>query len=354
MFSETPGGLPGKSTRSALRTRVIATIIGASLAALILLLAETIFFVLNGARERATQIQEPYLFAFSKELGYEALPNLEGRAVKTVRGETIFDVTYRTDEIGRRFTAEPGTEPAEFLAFFGCSFTFGHGLEDSETLPAQAQQRLEGVRAYNYGFAGYGPQQALVKLRSGELAEEIVEPNGTAIYVFMEHHVSRAIGSMRVWTQWGRHFPYFILDDSENLEERGSFVEGRPALSRVYDVLAREQFLRYFEIDVPMRPSDRHLQTTAGIIEAAKSAFLDAYPNGRFVVLIYPESPRPRYDGERFRAMLSEAKVPVIDGARWLDLSDSRYHLPHDGHPNAAANAIVAEKLAASLRRAHE
>jgi hypothetical protein len=187
-------------------------------------------------------------------------------------------------------------------------------------------------------------------MRSGELRAELAEPSGTMVYVFMEHHVQRAIGSLRVWTQWGRHFPYFAFGSDGELEHRGSFVNARPRLSIFYDALKHEQFTRYFDIDVPVVTNDEHLHLTAEILRATRDEFAVAYPQGRFIVLIYPASPNLRFNRGAFVSMLRKRDVEVLDGSGFVDMTDARYHIPHDGHPTAAAHHAVAAHLASYLR----
>src|SRR5579883_112031 len=78
----------------------------------------------------------------------------------------IYDATYTIDAHLNRKVISAESGPA--VAFFGDSFTFGTGLQDSETLPqifADLYQRKIGV--LDFGFPGYGPQQFLRALETG-------------------------------------------------------------------------------------------------------------------------------------------------------------------------------------------
>jgi len=329
------------------RKRMLAVGLGLGLATLLLVVIEVAFYGLNHLRDGQTTIDEPYLFAFSETMGYTSLPNAEGRAIKRHGDDIVFDVVYRTDAHGRRVTPQPSRDspPDRFLAFMGCSFTFGHGIAESETLPAQMQSLVLGARVYNYGFSGYGPQQALVKIQSGDLRQEIPETSGTLVYVFMDHHVHRAIGSMRVWTQWGRHFPFFDFDESNQVQLQGTFLRERPTRSRVYDLLSHEQVTRFFHVDFPPVIRPHHLDLTAAIIAESRHAFLEAYPEGRFLLLAYPRSPGVHIDRDYLFRRLREEDVEIVDLSSLIDLSDERYQIPFDNHPTAAAHAAVAAAL---------
>jgi hypothetical protein len=82
----------------------------------------------------------------------------------TAAGDVIYDVTYTIGSDGFRVADNP--DARNRVNFFGCSFTFGEGLNDNETLPYLVSKTMEGVSSKNFGFHGYGPHQALAILQS--------------------------------------------------------------------------------------------------------------------------------------------------------------------------------------------
>jgi len=52
------------------------------------------------------------------------------------------------------------------INFLGDSLTFGAGLNDNETLPYFINQKIRNISVKNFGFPGYGPQQALAIMES--------------------------------------------------------------------------------------------------------------------------------------------------------------------------------------------
>ncbi len=73
----------------------------------------------------------------------------------------------RTDAEGLRLTAQPGSRPQGLpvIAVHGCSFTFGHGVDDERTWPWLVQETLPGHEVRNRGCAGYSYYQMLLSLR---------------------------------------------------------------------------------------------------------------------------------------------------------------------------------------------
>ena len=111
---------------------------------------------------------------------------------KTAEGKTIVKHTYELDEYKRRVTL-PNVEKAKnYMAFMGCSFTFGIGVNDGETMPSQAQQSLNHTRIYNYGVNGAGPIDILFRLKSIE-RKEMKEKKGVILYIFFKGQMDRLL-----------------------------------------------------------------------------------------------------------------------------------------------------------------
>jgi hypothetical protein len=76
------------------------------------------------------------------------------------QGTVQYDVVYSVMAGQRRTSATPAGGPALITA--GCSFTFGHGLNDEDTWPWMLQEKLPDYRVINVGSMGYGTDQALL------------------------------------------------------------------------------------------------------------------------------------------------------------------------------------------------
>lgn len=113
-------------------------------------------------------------------------------------GRTIFDVIYTNNVYGLRIAPHdiynfPFKSGFKDVIFFGCSFTYGEGVNDDESLPFLFEDKGQGkYKAYNFGFVGYGPQQMLRILESS-MIDNIVSDKKPfiAIYQAMPDHVSR-------------------------------------------------------------------------------------------------------------------------------------------------------------------
>lgn len=280
------------------------------------------------------------------QLGDASMPSTRTTHVRTVDGQTVYAAHYAIDALGRRVTPQanlPGRN--EYLVFFGCSYTFGAGVEDDETLPVYAAEQAPRSRAYNYAFPGYGPHQMLVQLQREGLRSEIEESSGIAVYTFIDHHINRANGMSDAL--WGRLWdgPFFTVDDAGRLVHPGGFRWARPVQSFINYAVSRSHTAGYFKRKFPPT-NEGHVDLTARIIEEARDTFESKFGSDRFYVVVYPRS----VEGKRLIARLERAHVKVLDySLLFAGRSVQEMVIANDGHPSPAAHRIVAQQLASDL-----
>ncbi len=299
------------------------------------------------AERREGSYTQGYFFD-DELLGYKPKPNAQVDSVKLLGDEMVYNVVYSTDAYSRRIT--PGQDLPErnkHLIFFGDSFTFGEGVEDNETLPYYLSQLAPEYRAYNYGFSGYGPQQMLATLQSDAITAQIPEKEGIGIYVFIDAHVERAIGSMYVHNAWGAEMPYYTVVWSGNVEKQGNFTTGRPVTANLYQWLGDTEFARYYNLNIPGTLRAGHYWTTARIIAEARDTYKEKFNSDQFYVVVYPDEGDYLEDiGPYFE----EFGLKVLNYDEWLKLDpDEGLAFKGDGHPTGKANRIVAQWIAADL-----
>lgn len=340
--------LPDRARRLARRRpRTFAAGCGFATGVGLLLLAEGVCFFLNRATGPPDitygDLRTEEFFLEDEVLGFRPKPNVRVRSTMTAKGKALYDAVYSIDARSRRVTRSiPGAAQTQFALFFGGSYTFGQGVNDDETIPYQFARLLPRYRAYNYGFCGYGPQQMLAKLQTAKLACEIDEPSGIAIYILMEHHIRRAIGSMYVHNTWGRNMPYYALEPDGRLVRKGTFTTGRPAVAFMYRVLGASQILKRFHLSLPLRTTERHILLTCRIIQEAGKLFREQFDDGGFLVLIYPGTTY----ADRIAACLRRLHVPCLDYSALVEYKSPAYTIPVDEHPSPAAHLAIAQRLA--------
>ncbi len=265
-----------------------------------------------------------------------------------VNDTLIYNHNYAIDTLGRRLVpnAHPDSTYRQFALLAGCSYMFGYGVEDRKTL-AFALDSISGLKPYNYSIAGQGPQHLLTMLQTNNLQTQIKESNGRLIYLFIDDHLPRLIGSRRLIKMWARDFPYFFLEDDE-LKQDGTFTTGRPITTAIYRILTQSAFIGLFDIDIPWSISDSHLELAAKVFAAAQKEFLKQYPNGDFVVVIAPNGAL----APRLLAKLKKESVPYFDYSLLLDKEQPEFKLFRtEGHPNGLYYQRLAQVLAVHFQR---
>lgn len=108
------------------------------------------------------------------ELGFLPLPGRYTSKRLSAEGEVIYDVIYSIGDDRFRVTSQSNHAAQLHMNFFGCSFMFGEGLNDNETLPYFLHAIANHIDVKNYEMSGYGVHQALRILeRSQDVAGNI-------------------------------------------------------------------------------------------------------------------------------------------------------------------------------------
>ena len=283
-----------------------------------------------------THLQERDGSAPDHVLGHGPNPNGIVRvAARLVRGgKVIYDALYTRDAQGRRITPDRGDKADTAILLFGCSYTMGHGLNDQETFAWRLGEMLgERFQVFNYGYDGYGAHQMLALLESGRLTR--LTQRYTQVYAFylaISVHEMRCVG---IWP-WNYSGPRYILENGA-LRYAGKLNE-RPALTKFFS--GSQAYVRV------MRAYHRHLapysalDTLAAII-AKSMQELDTRYHAHALTVVYP-------DFTHIEAILRDRGVRVLSltGVMPDYVSEGKYDIEDDGHPNALANTRIAEALA--------
>ena len=121
-------------------------------------------------------------------------PNTATGFKEFLDGRLIADVTYKTDASGLREIPTAVQGRPYKVAFFGCSFMFGHGVEDDQTLPYYFVREARGTfEGFNFAGEGWGPHQMLREIETGFVRRAAGVPD-LAIYEAIPDHLRRVAG----------------------------------------------------------------------------------------------------------------------------------------------------------------
>jgi hypothetical protein len=336
-----------------------AIVFGCVIGMIILGMAEVACFVMESrvrARLGEVQYSADDFIQHDELLGAKPKSNMALKVAKADgAGNALWRAEYSIDALGRRVTPTDHSEPKKAtILFFGCSFAFGEGLNDDETLPYYVGKDAPCYRTVNYGFIGYGPQQTLARLQDDKALDELRGSNVILVYAYMGEpkvgHIDRAIGSLHLYG-WARHFPYYHVDPSGRLVRDGSFKTGRPCRDAIYSALRKSAVVRFLGINIPWSIRQDHVDLAARIIEESRNVFKERFHSDEFYVVSFPGA-EPSTN-KALMAALAKAGIRVLDYSG-LKMSGPDYRIPVDEHPTAKWNKELAALIVRDLGLACE
>ncbi|NPU84366.1 MAG: hypothetical protein HPY65_07740 [Syntrophaceae bacterium] len=275
-------------------------------------------------------------------LGYAPGPG-SSCTVRMLYGErVIYDAQRTIGSDGLRITPASKSPNAPGIAFFGCSITFGDGVNDNESMPYRFAE-LTGYKVWNFGFSGYGPHQMLSALEHG-IADRVVGNVAPKVVVYqaIPHHVTRVEGDL-VWYPDG---PRYVSDGNGGVNFAGN-LHGSIS-SWIMDQSMKTNIGRRYWI-WKAQGGGGDIDLTVKIVARSRDLVKQKWPDARFVVLYWPvdsETSTRLEEGFRRAGMTVHRVTEAIPDWRLLHV---KYSIPHDGHPNALAHNMIAEYLAKNL-----
>ncbi|HET6378468.1 MAG TPA: SGNH/GDSL hydrolase family protein [Methylocella sp.] len=292
---------------------------------------------------RSSTAFSPGLFKVRPVIGWG--PERAGRfhATRTDArtGATVYSVDYTIDPNLLRHTESCTSGPA--IVFFGCSVTFGDGLNDAETLPQSFADSLgRNKRVLNLGFGGYGPHQFLSEMQAGIFDPVIGDRPDLFVFVTAAFHVTRTACK----PFWVRHAPRYVIENGA-LVSKGACYEGLRL--RLREWLETSAAYRNLIEPLQERVSRDDVELYIRVVLAAAGLAKQKYNVP--VVILYVNSPTDVLEStgftdemiiERFR----QGGATVVDGSLAKEeAAGAIVKIPGDTHPNGVANRLRAELL---------
>lgn len=255
-------------------------------------------------------------------------------------GKPIFDVEYGLRPNGFRRMPETPQEARYDLLLFGCSFTFGHSLEDEQTWPWKLATILGAHwRVENYAMIGWSINQPLCLLEHDLVAKPKGEKN-FAIFLAIRDHVRR--------NDFFEGTPVYHIDEND-----GVAAGGKPAfttLHRLPEIFNGSQLAREISgwaSSLVMKRPEHMVDLFLALLGKTAELLKDKY-NTRLIMLLWPdmEDLAPRITAEGISVLSAKDMMPD-----WDKDPGSYYISPFDGHPNEKAATALAHGVADYLRR---
>lgn len=276
--------------------------------------------------------------------GRELMPNAKFQFKFKSDEEVIYDVVYETDQFQRRRTDYDGSRGRHAL-FFGCSFTFGTGLDQQSTLPSQFAKQSK-YNSYNYGVPSYGTFNILANLSNRALDKEVAEDIGHFFYIYIPGHIQRNLG-LNFYIPRPQNSPLYEIEN-HRLQYTGTVGQRFPIATPILSFLNQFRFFQssaFFQTQLEnYRRTEKTDWAFAYAVKEMKDIYLNTFPNGKFHFVNFPASPLH----ESLHAKLIELDIDVIDVRDKIDFTPSVenwLHYPEDAHPSKNFNKRFAKIL---------
>ena len=274
-------------------------------------------------------------------LGYTHLPgefrmnDPGGRPILVTHGPDTFRMTEPLNSTTRK---KPGKE----IWIFGCSYTYGQGLNDSETYPWLLQKEFPEFKVVNFGVGGYSTLQSFIQFQE---ALKTKSKPAYAIVAYGSFHDERNVfsRSRRKLVYAGNElgqlaYPYARLDRNGKLNYFLTYV------NYVEFPLMRHSALVHL-IERACNRAEHYFYRSREVSEAILVTFYDLARKNDIEFIV------AGLDNESARMLrnLSLRGISVVDVSVDLKIDENRQSY-NDHHPSARANELYAQKLSAFLK----
>lgn len=281
------------------------------------------------------------LFGMHPELGFVNQPGSHRARLPGADYSYRVTITDAALRITRPVGKEMGREPIGEIWVFGCSFTYGWGLNDDETYPWLLQEKLPRYRIVNFGTNGYGTLQSLIQFRKA--LEGGKAPRIAVIAYMSALHDERNVLS-RSWRKTFaaqtnlEEMPIFLPRAKIGETGQLSIVTQR-ILYRAFPLMESSALLHF--IENRYNQLEKRLLKSGLVSEKLLTEFAESAKKRGAVPVVACLHER---DLSRLHSFGRLHAIPVVDISVDYSLAENRLS-PQDPHPSAMANRKIADKL---------
>ena len=234
------------------------------------------------------------------------------------------------------------------LITIGCSFTYGDGIAENETLDYHLQ-KLTHRKTYNRGQSGEGPQNILLQIRTFDFFNNKPDLNPEyLIYTFISDHIRRmyvhnfSFGSRNIYDYYRYDGKNFIQRDFK------THISDYIRSSYLAQKIEYEKFL--------LLSADEKFDLFKAYMLEIKKEFNKRYPDAKFVIIIYNLDVGLFGAFEPFRtdrwSELEQEGIKIInfDTPEYAFLTEEEYISPLDhAHPSGKAWDVLTPVIVKEL-----
>ena len=278
------------------------------------------------------------------QLGVHLVP---GTYQVTLNKKLTYQATHL--ENGQRTCGESNFD-GPLLAFYGCSFTYGTGVNDDEVYPHLLQQEFDSLRIENRAVPGYGQAQVLAMLKDDFEKKE--KPTVLILNYLSFHNERNAMNA--AYRQKIRMGYEITKRDEAGIEQFkcsypfGEIVDGKLKMNKIPigEINSTLPLINYSAITNSLQNVFDQKSVDVAQDEKITLAMIDrihelCQSQGVQLVISYMTDDDQT---KRLTQHCAKTSIPTIDIT--VDLTQKGYtNAPYDQHPSAIAHEIFAEKL---------
>ena len=219
------------------------------------------------------------------------------------------------------------------IAVMGCSYTYGMGLQETETISARLAEAT-GRTVYNAGFIASSPRDILYILRTDKHRIKLLgEGNNLEyiIYPYIAHHLFRLYNETRVFAP------------SPKFKKKGNSLEYQ---KKKNFLLKTQLYKKAIEVRYHIIDGKKSFELMKLYLVEINKEIKKNYPKAQFVVLVYDEKGTEDWD---FFEKQGIKIVKVTNLTTSKKLLGNEYRLQDNKHPNAKAWEEIAPLLSEKL-----
>lgn len=225
------------------------------------------------------------------------------------------------------------------ILLFGCSFTYGTGLNDNQTLSYKLY-KLTDRTIYNKGMPATGTQHILYLLSQKSFYNKVPDVE-FIIYTFIHDHLTRLYG-------------YYLSPYSNDINLRYELKNGKlqeiyPRFIPLYSLYSVKRVQDYIKMQ-KMSQNDKAFKLFAETLMESKKLTDRHYPNSKFIILLYKDASKMLLDKEQIKLLESKGFI-VIDAEQLVhhELTSDKYKAGDKEHPSEKAWDEIAPQLVKKL-----
>ena len=240
----------------------------------------------------------------------------------------IYDVVYSLFENGLRCTKCNFNVPQTYI-FFGCSFTFGAGLNDDETLPYYFSKLYNFEKnIINCGVRGLSSNTTINILNNYETLLSLINEKSNIEHCFYS----------LIYDHIYRNFRIDPPSDMKNYIMKKWYISTN--IGRIKNIFARSYMFRKVLVPIIDEIFKQYYENyMIQSLEEINKIIEEKY-NSKLTIIVWPDG----YD-ESFYRKLNETKLDLIFLPNCFESENKKYRIKNDDHPTAKANEEIAKIL---------